>query len=195
MNSSGASHARARRSQSSSRHERPSNVAISAGRSQNSRTYESSSALPPLGSSMRVTRPELKWEAPPPGHFHATPGRYPVPCSRTEESRIFIRVGIPRWLSSQRWWDGTAPSSSDSMMSEIRLGSPCRSHGVRGGSDPSVPGHARGRLRPPPRAPARPSARLDPVRHKSPRSQGSSCPSGPVRLVFFSVGMGVAALL
>src|SRR5262249_32944989 len=82
------------------------------------------------------------------------------------------RVGIPRWLSSQRWWDGTAPRSSDSMMSEIRLGSPYRSHGARRGSDPSVPGRARGGLRPPPRAPARPSARLDPVRPQVPAVSG-----------------------
>ncbi len=77
---------------------------------------------------------------------------------------LFIRVRIPRWVSSQRWRDRIAPSSPDRMMSEIRLGSPGRSHGARRGTDPSVPGHARGGLRPPPRAPARPSARLDPVR-------------------------------
>src|SRR5262249_55515275 len=101
-----------------------------------------------------------------------TPGRYPVPCSRTEDARIFIRVRIPRWRSSQRWWDRTAPSSSDSMMGAIRLGSPYRSQGARRGSDPSVPGHARGGLRPPPRAPASPSARLAPVRPQVPAVSG-----------------------
>src|SRR5262249_52202502 len=58
------------------------------------------------------------------------------------------------------------------MLSEIRLGSPCRSHGARRGSDPSVPEHARGGLRPPPRAPARPSARLDLARPQVPEDSG-----------------------
>jgi hypothetical protein len=36
---------------------------------------------------------------------------------------------------------------------------------------------------------------LTPFDLESLRSQGSSCPGGPVRLVFVSVGMGVAARL
>jgi hypothetical protein len=35
-----------------------------------------------------------------PGHFHATPSWYPVPGSRTEDSRAFVRVNIPRWRQS-----------------------------------------------------------------------------------------------
>ena len=140
MNSSGASHPRARRDQSSSHHERPSNGAISAGVSRNSRIYESCRALPPLGSSMRVSRPWLKWEAAPPGHFRATPGRYPVPCSRTEDARIFIRVGIPRWLSSQRCWDRAAGATHSSPENQAPRSRRPPSRPVRASRGQAVPG-------------------------------------------------------